>query len=43
MAYNNLANVLTLSRRTREAESLLRRGLKLQPLAYRTTGSATCD
>ena len=38
MAYNNLANVLTLSRRTREAESLLRRGLKLQPLAYQYNG-----
>ena len=40
MAYNNLANLLSLRGRASEAERLLRLGLQLQPLAYHYNGLA---
>ena len=40
MAYNNLANLLSLRGRASEAEHLLRLGLQLQPLAYQYNGLA---
>ena len=40
MAYNNLANLLSLRGRYAEAETLLRTGLTLQPLAYQYNGLA---
>ena len=40
MAYNNLANLISLQGRATEAEHLLRLGLRLQPLAYQYNGLA---
>jgi hypothetical protein len=40
MAYNNLANLISLRGRASEAEHLLRLGLQLQPLAYQYNGLA---
>ena len=41
MAYNNLANVVSLRGRHREAEALLRVGLAVQPIAYQYNGLAS--
>ena len=41
MAYNNLANLLSLTRRYTEAEGLLRTGLRVQPVAYQYNGLAS--
>ena len=38
MAYNNLANLLSLRGRHSEAEELLRTGLSVQPVAYQYNG-----
>ena len=40
MAYNNLANLLSLRGRHSEAEELLRTGLSVQPVAYQYNGLA---
>ena len=40
MAYNNLGNLLTLQQRYEEAETMLRTGLRIQPIAYQYNGLA---
>ena len=41
MAYNNLANLLSVRRRYDEAEAMLRVGLRVQPIAYQYNGLAS--